>query len=81
MRLDTARAVAACPTCPSRAAVASEVSRLGAARAVAVPRDDPVLAPSRYHIRIALARQALTGAHTLLLYSQLVVVVDRNPAV
>jgi hypothetical protein len=70
-----------CPACPSPAAVAAEVARLRAALAAAVPQDDPTLAPDRAQAWIALARQALAPSRALLLDPELVVVVDRNPAV
>ena len=70
-----------CPACPSQPEIAAALARLRAAFAEAVPQNDPVTAPDRSPVWIALARQALSQAHTLLLYPQLVVVVDRNPSV
>ena len=70
-----------CPGCPSPEVVVAEVARLRAALAASVPQDDPAIAPDRYPVWIALAQEAIRVAHVMLLRPQLLVVVDRNPAV
>lgn len=70
-----------CPGCPSPQAVAGEVARLRSSLAASVPQDDPVIAPDRYPVWIALAQGSIKTAHVTLLSPQLLVVVDRNPAV
>jgi hypothetical protein len=69
-----------CPTCPSLAAVSAETARLHQELHAAVPQDS-LIAPDRYPVWIALARQAIDTAHITLQRPQLLVVVDRNPRV
>jgi hypothetical protein len=71
---------AACATCPTPRAIAAEVSRLRGILSAALPQDR-WLAPRRQGAWVALARRALDKAQTGIARPQLLVVVDRNPAV
>lgn len=70
-----------CRTCPSPQTIAAEVARLRTALVASVPQDDPAVAPDRAGIWIALARKAIETQSIVLTRPQLLVVVDRNPAV
>lgn len=75
-----APAAAACAGCPAPAAIAAQVAALRRALEAAVPAKD-ALTPGRDATWIALTHRALASDGITLRHPQLLVVVDRNPAV